>query len=97
MALPQIGDGEQIGDGNTNESLLIGRSGQAVKVQPSSTGQASFYGASLTTKPGLTLTTAAIASLTTSSVCAMTTTQLQTLQTTVNNLVLTVQTLGLSS
>jgi hypothetical protein len=45
MALPAIGDGEQIGDGNTNETLSVGRSGQPVKVQPSSTGTLSFYGA----------------------------------------------------
>lgn len=32
MALPAIGDGEQIGDGNASEILSVGRSGQAVTV-----------------------------------------------------------------
>ena len=30
MALPKIGDGEQVGDGNTNETLVVGASGQPV-------------------------------------------------------------------
>lgn len=30
MALPKIGDGEQIGDGNLNETLAVGRAGQPV-------------------------------------------------------------------
>lgn len=64
MALPAIGDGEQIGDGNTNETLNVGRSGQPVKVQPSASGSLGFWGASATTQPAnaaqaaLTLTTA---------------------------------------
>lgn len=45
MALPKIGDGEQIGDGNTNETLNVGRSGQTVQVQPSATGTLGFHGA----------------------------------------------------
>ena len=60
-------------------------------------GTVGFYGTTPIAKPALTLTTTALGSLTTSAVCAMSTTQLQTLQTTVNNLVLTVQQLGLSS
>ena len=32
MALPKIGDGEQVGDGNVNESLLVGASGQPLTV-----------------------------------------------------------------
>ena len=60
-------------------------------------GTVGFYGTTPITKPALALTTTALAALTTSAVCAMNTTQLQTLQTTVNNLVLTVQQLGLSS
>lgn len=35
MALPKIGDGEQIGDGNTNEGLKVGVTG----------GSMGFYGA----------------------------------------------------
>ncbi len=51
MALPAIGDGEQIGDGNTNETLNVGRSGQPVKVQPSASGTLGFWGAAATTQP----------------------------------------------
>jgi hypothetical protein len=32
MALPKIGDGEQIGDGNANEVLIVGGVGQTVRV-----------------------------------------------------------------
>jgi hypothetical protein len=42
---PKIGDGEQIGDGNTAETLNVGRSGQPVALQPSATGTLGFYGA----------------------------------------------------
>jgi hypothetical protein len=35
MALPKIGDGEQVGDGNTNEGLKVGALGQPL----------GFYGA----------------------------------------------------
>ena len=44
MALPKIGDGEQIGDGNTNETLNVGRAGQPVQLGGSS-GTVGFYGA----------------------------------------------------
>jgi hypothetical protein len=43
MALPKIGDGEQIGDGNTNETLNVGRAGQPVQLGGSS-GTVGFYG-----------------------------------------------------
>jgi hypothetical protein len=42
---PKIGDGEQIGDGNTAETLNVGRSGQPVALQPSATGKVGVYGA----------------------------------------------------
>lgn len=42
---PKIGSGEQIGDGNTAETLNVGRSGQPIKVQPSASGTLGFYGA----------------------------------------------------
>lgn len=66
MALPAIGDGEQVGDGNTNETLLVGRSGQPLKVQPSSTGTLSFFGQTVTTRPATisTVTTTAATSTT---------------------------------
>lgn len=51
MALPKIGDGEQVGDGNTNETLNVGRSAQPVSIQPSSTGTLTFFGGTVTTRP----------------------------------------------
>lgn len=42
---PKIGSGEQIGDGNTAETLNVGRSGQPIKIQPSASGTLGFYGA----------------------------------------------------
>jgi hypothetical protein len=41
---PKIGDGEQIGDGNVDERLNVGRSGQPVLVQGSTSGNLGFYG-----------------------------------------------------
>ena len=43
MALPKIGDGEQIGDGNVNEQLNVGAGAQGVRIG-STTGGAGFYG-----------------------------------------------------
>lgn len=45
MALPAIGDGEQIGDGNTSESLLVGKAGQPVKLGNSAATTIGLYGA----------------------------------------------------
>ena len=44
LEAPKIGDGQQIGDGNTAETLNVGRSGQTVAVQPSASGSLGFYG-----------------------------------------------------
>lgn len=97
MTLPSIGDGEQIGDGNTAEQLNIGRGTQPVRVGGSSSSTLGFFGGTAVTRPANTLTTADVSALTTSAVCAMTTAQLQTLQTTVNGLVLDLRALGLVS
>ena len=43
MALPKIGDGEQIGDGNTNETLNVGRAGQPLQLGGTG-GTVGFYG-----------------------------------------------------
>ena len=56
MALPAIGDGEQLGDGNTGEQLNLGRSTQAVRVGGSSSGTIGFYGTSPVAK-GAAVTT----------------------------------------
>lgn len=45
LQAPKIGDGEQVGDGNTAETLNVGRAGQPIAVQPSTTGVLGFYGA----------------------------------------------------
>lgn len=63
MALPKIGDGEQIGDGNVNEVLNVGRPTQPVSIGGAS-GSIGFFGVTATTRPAdasqaaLTLTTA---------------------------------------
>lgn len=44
MALPQVGDGEQLGDGNVNETLKVGRTGQSVQVGGSAATLLGFYG-----------------------------------------------------
>jgi hypothetical protein len=44
MALPQIGDGEQIGDGNLGETLNVGRAKQPVQLGGTG-GTVGFYGA----------------------------------------------------
>jgi hypothetical protein len=46
MALPAIGDGEQVGDGNTNETLNVGRSGQTIQVGGTAATLVGFHGAS---------------------------------------------------
>ena len=45
MALPGIGDGEQIGDGNLGETLNVGRAGQPLQLGGTS-GTIGFYGKS---------------------------------------------------
>jgi len=42
LEAPKIGDGEQIGDGNTSETLNVGRAGQPVAIQPSASGTMGF-------------------------------------------------------
>lgn len=45
MALPKIGDGEQVGDGNTGEVLNVGRTGQSLQFGGSAATTVGFYGA----------------------------------------------------
>ena len=45
MALPKVGDGEQVGDGNVNEVLNVGRSGQSLQVGGAATTLVGFFGA----------------------------------------------------
>ena len=51
MALPAIGDGEQIGDGNLNETLIVGRATQPIKIQNSASGTLSFFGTAVVAQP----------------------------------------------
>ena len=53
MALPKVGDGYQLGDGNVNETLEVGGPGQAVEIAPgaggvklgsAATSKVGFYG-----------------------------------------------------
>ena len=44
MALPKIGDGEQVGDGNTGEVLNVGRTGQSLQIGGASTTTIGVYG-----------------------------------------------------
>lgn len=45
MALPQVGDGYQVGDGNSGETLLVGREGVPVQFGGTNTATVGFYGA----------------------------------------------------
>lgn len=45
MALPKVGDGYQVGDGNLDEVLNIGRAGSSVQLGFAATGKVGFYGA----------------------------------------------------
>lgn len=44
MALPKVGDGEQVGDGNTGEVLNVGRTGQSLQFGGSAATTVGFYG-----------------------------------------------------
>lgn len=44
MALPAVGDGQQMGDGNINETLIVGKSTQPVQVGAATTATLGFYG-----------------------------------------------------
>ena len=61
---PKIGDGEQIGDGNTAETLLVGRAGQPVRVQNSATGTLGFYGTTPATQRAAAIQAASVVSAT---------------------------------
>ena len=44
MALPQVGDGYQVGDGNRDEELEVGAGTQAVRVGGTTSATLGFYG-----------------------------------------------------
>ena len=57
---PKIGDGQQMGDGNVQETLNVGRSGQPVQMQPSATGKVGFYGTTPITQRTAAVATSAV-------------------------------------
>ena len=57
---PKIGDGQQMGDGNVEETLNVGRSGQPVQMQPSATGKVGFYGTTPITQRTAAVATSAV-------------------------------------
>jgi hypothetical protein len=59
---PKIGDGQQMGDGNTSEGLNVGRSGQPVNVQPAATGTLGFYGSTPATQRAAAVQAASVVS-----------------------------------
>ena len=69
MALPAVGDGYQVGDGNTGEDLLVGRTGQPVQFGGSAAAELGFFGATPAAQPAAT-NQAAIASTAAVSVSA---------------------------
>jgi hypothetical protein len=62
FSAPKIGDGEQIGDGNTAETLNVGRAGQPVAVQPSASGTLGFYGKTPATQRAAAIQAASVVS-----------------------------------
>ena len=64
LEAPKVGDGEQIGDGNTAETLNVGRSGQPIAVQPSATGTLGFYGKTPATQRAAAIQAASVVSAT---------------------------------
>ena len=59
---PKIGDGQQMGDGNVEETLNVGRSGQPVQMQPSATGKVGFYGTTPVTQRAAAVQAASVVS-----------------------------------
>lgn len=82
MAIPVVGDGSQMGDGNTNEQLNVGKSTQAVRIGGSSSGTIGFYGTTPVAK-GAAVTT------------LVTTPTATDIATAVNSIISRLQTVGL--
>lgn len=98
MALPIVGDGQQAGDGNTNETLNVGRSGQPVMIQPSASGTLGFFGETVTTQPAaVTAVTTTGATSTTNAYGYTTAAQADAIVTAVNALITKLQALGLTA
>lgn len=61
MALPAIGDGEQIGDGNLNETLNVGRVGQPLQLGGTG-GSVGLYGKTPSTQRAAAIQAASVVS-----------------------------------
>lgn len=102
MALPKVGDGEQVGDGNLNETLNVGRTAQPVQFGGSATATLGFYGATPVAQPALSAyaavaTTAVINSSISSSCFGYTSAQATAIVTLVNGLRAALVSLGLGA
>lgn len=69
MALPSVGDGYQVGDGNTNETMNVGRSGVPVQFGGEATAELGFFGSTPVDQPA-SASQAAIASTAAVSISA---------------------------
>lgn len=98
MALPAIGDGEQVGDGNTGEVLNVGRSGQSVQFGGATTTLMGFYGETPTAQPSAITAVATTAATSTTNAYGYTTAaQADAIVTAVNDIITKLQTLGLTA
>lgn len=97
MALPGIGDGEQIGDGNLDETLNVGRAGQPVQVAGSS-GTLGFFGESpVSQQSAITAVATTSATSTTNAYGYTTAAQADGIVTAVNDIITKLQNLGLTA
>ena len=97
MALPQIGDGEQVGDGNLNETLIVGKSTQPIKVGAATTTTVGFFGATPVAR-GSFVSTQSINALSVSGVVGFTSsTSLSSLIEKVNSMAALLASLGLTA
>lgn len=101
MALPAVGDGQQVWDGNLNEQLNVGRGTQAVRVGGSTSGTLGFYGttpvAQRTTTVGAAVATTAAVSTTSNIWGFSTSTQANNLVSMVNSIYGALTSLGFIS
>lgn len=67
MALPAIGQGEQVGDGNLGEVLNVGRAGQPLQIGGTNTGTVGFFGATPVVQPTTSLDAAVLSTAAISS------------------------------
>lgn len=84
MALPAVGDGQQVGDGNVSEQENVGRGAQPVRIGGSSSAALGFYGTTPVPRPSAITTLATTPTATDIAVA-------------VNSLISAISTLGLTA